>query len=277
MKNEQNLQTFVILDLDHPGAKDQQYKKRRNTIAEAANFFWREGGQGEIPSIEYSLEEQNTWKEVASKLNELWSTRAAELYLSGQKKLEIDLEKIPQMTQLNDRLAKVSGFALRPVAGLVESRAFLSRLADNQMLCTQYIRHSSRPEFTPEPDIIHEFLGHAPTFTDEQIVRISNRMGKLAAEVSTDDLARLEKIYWFTLEYGLLEEQGKIKAIGAGLLAGLEDQDRAFAAGADLRPFNFEEIMETPYSFSELQQFYYVLPSLAYLEKELAKWSAKLV
>lgn len=266
----QNLQTFVILDLDHPGAQDMVYKERRNQIADLSNNYWSNAA-AEVPSVVYTEEEEQTWQNVWQKLRELWPDRASKIYLQGQKNLDIDFAKIPQMLDLNQALKKASGFKLRPVAGLVESRAFLGKLADNVMLCTQYIRHHSKPEFTPEPDLIHEFMGHVPTFADTQIARISNIIGQMSMEACPEKLAQLEKIYWFTLEYGLIEEKGKIKAIGAGLLAGLEDQNRAFASDANLRDFDLDEITKTAYDFSKLQDFYYVLPSLDHLEKELLK------
>ncbi|MGI8885009.1 MAG: hypothetical protein ACR2IA_12280, partial [Pyrinomonadaceae bacterium] len=141
------------LDLDHPGANDAEYRKRRDYIAQLAKKF-RETGV--ITDVEYTPEEQKVWRYVADELEEIQAKHASKFYLQAKKDLGISNERIPQLTEMNKRLRQLSNFRLAPIEGLVETRAFLSWLSWRTMLSTQYIRHTSRPEYTPEPDIVHE-------------------------------------------------------------------------------------------------------------------------
>lgn len=268
--NLQDLQTHIILDLDHPGAQDQEYRQRRNEIAELSNNFWEKtssSGFVHIPQVEYLPNEQKTWQTVNLMLSELLDKNACSSYLKARQILSLPLSKIPQMADLTEALKKLHGFKLFPIAGLVNSKAFLSGLAQKTMLCTQYIRHHSRPTFTPEPDLIHEYIGHAPMFTDQAIVEFSELIGQGALRATPDQLTQLERLYWFTLEYGLIEENGKVKAFGAGLLAGIEDHNNAFKSGADLRPFDLNTVINTPYDYAHLQDKYFVLQSFDQLRE----------
>ena len=152
------------LELDHPGASDEDYRKRRDRIADLAKNF---RATGTITDVEYTDEEQKVWQIVAAKLEEIQAQRASEFYLDAKSKLGITTTRIPQLSEMNKRLKELSNFRLAPIEGLVETRAFLSWLSYRTMLCTQYIRHTSRPEYTPEPDIVHEAIGHIPNFTIE--------------------------------------------------------------------------------------------------------------
>ena len=162
------------LALDHPGASDEEYRTRRDHIADLSKNF-RETGV--ITDVEYTEDEQKVWQIVATKLEEIQSNRASEFYLDAKKKLGITTQKIPQLSEMNKRLKELSNWRLAPIEGLVETRGFLSWLSYRTMLCTQYIRHTSRPEYTPEPDIVHEAIGHIPNFTNRDFADFSQFIG----------------------------------------------------------------------------------------------------
>ncbi len=263
-------QILAILDLDHPGATDPEYRTRREQIARLAQQFRREPNA--IPLLEYTPQEHATWKEVNGVLSSLHPDRACGMYLRARKKLHIPQNHIPQMRELSHSVSLFNGMRLAPIEGLVDSRSFLISLANKRMLCTQYIRHHSRPTFTPEPDAIHEFIGHVPTFADADLVEFTRLIGQAATEASEEELKQLERLYWFTLEYGMIEEHGNPKAFGAGLLAGIEDMNNAFRADADIRPFTIEEVINTDYNYSFLQQRYFVISSFEFLKEETKKF-----
>ncbi|MCA1590066.1 MAG: hypothetical protein LC730_03450, partial [Acidobacteria bacterium] len=137
------------LKLDHPGAHDEAYRRRRDHIARLSKKF-RETGV--INDVDYTDEEQEIWRIVAGRLEELHENRASRFYLKAKKDLGISNDRIPQLSEMSRRLKQLSNFRLAPIEGLVETRAFLSWLSYRTMLSTQYIRHHSRPEYTPEPD-----------------------------------------------------------------------------------------------------------------------------
>ena len=257
------------LDLDHPGASDEDYRRRRDHIASLAKNF-RETHQ--ITDVEYTDEEQKVWQIVATKLEEIQTKRASEFYLGAKKKLDISTGRIPQLSEMNKRLKALCNFHLAPIEGLVETRAFLSWLSYRTMLCTQYIRHHSRPEYTPEPDIVHEAIGHIPNFTNCDFADFSQFIGHGARIATDEQLEELGRLYWFTVEFGLVEENGELKAYGAGLLSSFGELENAFTDNVERRPFDLKEVVNQSYDYSEMQPILYVIPSYAELKEVTRKY-----
>src|SRR5829696_9144845 len=255
------------LHLDHPGANDTEYRKRRDYIASLAKKF-RE--RGVITNVDYNEDEQNIWRVVANRLEEIQARRASKFYLQAKKDLGISNDRIPQLTEMNRRLKELSNFRLAPIEGLVETRAFLSWLSWRTMLSTQYIRHHSRPEYTPEPDIVHEAIGHIPMFTNTNFADYSQFIGHGARIATDQQIEELGRLYWFTVEFGLIEEDGETKAYGAGLLSSYGELENAFTDNVERRPFDLKQVISTPYDYSDMQPLLYVIPSYGYL-KEVTK------
>jgi len=241
------------LDLDHPGANDAEYRRRRDYIASLAKKF-RETGV--ITDVEYTPEEQKVWRYVAEELEEIQAKHASKFYLQAKKDLGISNERIPQLTEMNKRLKQLSNFRLAPIEGLVETRAFLSWLSWRTMLSTQYIRHTSRPEYTPEPDIVHESIGHIPMFTNRNFADFSQLIGHGARIASEEQLEELGRLYWFTVEFGLVEEDGDIKAYGAGLLSSFGELENAFTESVERRPFDLAQVTTHPTIIRICSRFY---------------------
>ncbi len=261
------------LDLDHPGANDPEYRKRRDYIASLAKKF-RETGV--ITDVDYNDEEQAIWRHVAERLEELHQRHASPFYLRAKRDLGISNERIPQLTEMNRKLKELTNFRLAPIEGLVNTRAFLSWLSWRTMLSTQYIRHHSRPEYTPEPDIVHEAMGHIPMFTNPNFADYSQFIGH-GARIATDkQIEELGRLYWFTVEFGLVEHEGDIKAYGAGLLSSYGELEHAFSDKVERRPFVLEEVINHEYTYSDMQPVLYVIPSYAELKEVTRQYIAKL-
>ena len=257
------------LHLDHPGANDPAYRERRNYIASLAKKF---RDTGEITDVDYTEEEQGVWRTVAGQLEELHQPRASQFYLDAKRDLGFSNDRIPQLTDMNRRLKELTGFRLAPIEGLVETRAFLSWLSFRTMLSTQYIRHHSKPEYTPEPDIVHEAIGHIPTFTNKNFADYSQFIGHGARIANDRQLEELGRLYWFTVEFGLKEEDGEIKAYGAGLLSSVGELEHAFGDDVERRPFDFEEVINHDFTYSDLQPVLYIIPSYDYLKEITRKY-----
>jgi phenylalanine-4-hydroxylase len=270
LENQKAMEAFKteeisLLNLDHPGAHDPEYRKRRDFIARLAREY-REDPNHEIPLVDYLEEEIRVWQHVAQRLERAHKDLACSMYLKAKDQLGIGTDKIPQLRELDCKLYSMSAFHLAPVEGLVKTRGFLSRLGDRVMLSTQYVRHHSRPDYTPEPDIVHEVLGHVPNFTNSDFADFSQFIGLGARRASEEQLEQLGRLYWYTVEFGLVEEQGSIKAFGAGLLSSLGELEHAFSGKAEIKRFNLKEVIETPYDYSEMQPTLFVIPSYAYLK-----------
>lgn len=257
------------LHLDHPGASDEEYRKRRDHIASLSKKF-RETGV--ITDVDYTDEEQGIWRHVATRLEELHQKYASPFYLKAKKDLGITTERIPQLSEMNRRLKELTGFRLAPIEGLVATRAFLSWLSWRVMLSTQYIRHHSRPDYTPEPDIVHESIGHIPMFTNPAFADYSQFVGHGARIANDKQLEELGRLYWFTVEFGLVEHEGEIKAYGAGLLSSYGELEHAFSDSVERRPFDLEQVINQDYTYSDMQPVLYVIPSYAELKEVTRKY-----
>jgi monomeric phenylalanine-4-hydroxylase len=252
------------LHLDHPGASDEEYRKRRDHIASLSKKF-RETGV--ITDVDYTEQEQGIWRHVAGRLEELHQKHASPFYLKAKKDLGISNDRIPQLSEMNRRLKELTNFRLAPIEGLVDTRAFLSWLSWRTMLSTQYIRHHSRPEYTPEPDIVHEAIGHIPMFTNANFADYSQFIGHGARVANDKQLEELGRLYWFTVEFGMVEHEGEVKAYGAGLLSSFGELEHAYSDNVERRPFDLEQVINTPYDYSEMQPILYVIPSYAELKE----------
>ena len=257
------------LHLDHPGASDEEYRKRRDHIASLSKKF-RETGV--ITDVDYTEEEQGIWRHVATKLEELHQKYASPFYLKAKKDLGITTERIPQLSEMNRRLNETTGFRLAPIEGLVDTRAFLSWLSWRVMLSTQYIRHHSRPDYTPEPDIVHESIGHIPMFTNPAFADYSQFVGHGARRADDKQLEELGRLYWFTVEFGMVEHEGEVKAYGAGLLSSYGELQHAFSDEVERRPFDLEQVINHEYTYSDMQPVLYVIPSYAELKEVTRKY-----
>ena len=254
---------IVDLDPDHPGFRDREYRARRNAIADIA-MSYRPGQP--IPQAPYTELEHEVWQTIWNALGPAHRAHACAEYLDCLEKLNFDTDRIPQLDEVSRKVEALSGFRLEPVAGLVEPRIFLESLARGVFLCTQYIRHHSTPLYTPEPDVAHEIIGHAVTLASPRFAEINRLFGEAVSRTKSDDeLDRLARVYWFTIEFGVLRENGEIKAYGTGLLSSageLAEMHKARLVPLDLEvaannvydPTHYQSILFCAGSFDEMEQ-----------------------
>jgi len=231
-----NRNALVRLDPDHPGFKDHDYRVRRNAIAQIA-MTYKPGSP--IPEAPYTELEHGVWQTIWKALGLAHREHACDEYLACLERLAFATDRIPQLAEVSQKVEAISGFRLEPVAGLVEPRIFLESLARGVFLSTQYIRHHSTPLYTPEPDVAHEIIGHAVTLASKRLAELNRLFGEAVKRTKLDSaFDRLARIYWFTIEFGVLREDGRIKAYGTGLLSSAGEL--AEMHKAELRPLDLE-------------------------------------
>jgi phenylalanine-4-hydroxylase len=265
---------LLQLDADHPGFHDQVYRARRNEIARAA-LEYREGDR--VPGVRYTAEEHEVWAEVWRHLDPLHERYACAAYREAGERIALSRERIPQLAEVNAVIEPLHGFRMTPVAGLVAARAFLTQLGRGVFLSTQYMRHHSVPLYTPEPDVVHELVGHAATFADARFVALNRAFGKAAVRMAHDAEAieRIGRVYWYTLEFGVVRERGALRVFGAGLLSSFGELGR-FERDEELHSWDVDAIADTPYDPTMYQEKLFVAPSFDAVENDVSAWLEQL-
>lgn len=258
------------LEADHPGFSDQEYRERRRYFADIAMAY----NHGEpIPRVSYTAREVETWKVIFDKLVPLYEKYACKEYnhifpLMVQN-CGYRRDNIPQLEDISRFLKDSTGFSLRPVAGLLTSRDFLNGLAYRVFHSTQYIRHHANPNYTPEPDICHELLGHAPLFADPDFARFSQEIGMASLGAPDEYIEKLATCYWFTIEFGLCMQDGQMKAYGAGLLSSFGELEYSMSGKPEIRAFDPVKTGAQKYPITQYQPIYYLAESFADAQAKL--------
>ncbi|MBX2799022.1 MAG: hypothetical protein KTR31_15205 [Myxococcales bacterium] len=263
---------LVALDADHPGFRDRAYRARRDAIAQAA-LQHREGQP--VEEVAYTDEEQAVWQEVGRCLGPLHTAGAHPEILALMERLDLFGGAVPQFEPLNQRLG-ATGFRMEPVAGLVSPRDFLQALGRDTFMATQYMRHPSRPLYTPEPDVVHEIVGHAASLLHEGVASVSRCFGRAAAGASDDEIVGLVRVYWWTLEFGLVREEGQVYALGAGLLSSAGELAQ-IASGPQWKPFDIDVMAATDFDPTQQNPVLFVADGLQPMLEALTVWLEAIV
>jgi len=244
---------------------DPEYRARRQQIADLS-IQWLPGDP--IPTVHYTKQENQVWAKVSAALRSAHHAHAARAFLDGADSLELPHDQVPQLADIELRLDAISGFGLRPVPGLVPMRSFYGSLADLAFMSTQYVRHPLTPMYTPEPDVIHELVGHINLIANPIFAELHYLAGQASRRCTTEEsLEFFSRVFWFTLEFGVVEHNGDLKAYGAGLASSVGEM--ANFRNANIRPFNIAEMGTLDYQIDHFQPILFSVPSIDWLHHEL--------
>ena len=251
----------VHLADDHPGKTDPEYQGRRNEIAEAA-LAWTPGAA--LPRISYSDAEHEVWRTVQRELAPKHERYACREFRDAVAALSLPTDRIPQLDEVTTALEPLTGFHYVPAAGIVPVRDFYGNLADREFHSTQYIRHPSAPLYTPEPDLIHEVIGHGNLLADPQFAELNRLAGEAARRAESDEAVQyVADVFWFTIEFGVLWEEGELRAYGAGILSSYGEIEEFRAM--EIRPLDFHGMGSIEYDITHYQPVLFAARSMTHL------------
>jgi len=259
------------LEPGHPGLGDASYIQRRKQLFALCRKHRLE--RLGPPIVDYNTEETRIWREVSPKLDELHRRHACRIYLNAKDELAITRDEIPQPRHLSDRVRRETNMHLVPAEGALPYRTFYQYIGERGFPVTQFIRHGSHPEFTPEPDMIHDCLGHVPPLMNRDYAELLVLIGKaVSATMNGEQVLALKRFSWFSIEFGLLQEAGETKVFGAGILSSTgEIPYSLFSPEVTRRPFETDVVITADYDPSRMQNNLFIAPSFPFLRRELEK------
>ena len=212
--------------------------------------------------IPYTAEEDSVWRDLSARQKKVHQGRACAEYMQGLKELNLPTDRVPQLTEINEVLDKKTGFGVEPVAALITAQKFYELLRDRKFPVATFIRDRSEFDYLQEPDIFHEVYGHCPLLTNQAYADYVQRYGELALELGGAYKKPLLWLFWFTVEFGLIENTDGTRIYGAGILSSVGETEYATDSDKpERRPFDLVEALRTPYRIDIYQNIYYVIQS----------------
>lgn len=210
--------------------------------------------------VHYSQEDHQTWKLLYNRQIEIIRSRACPEFMEGIARLGLCAEQIPQCADVSEALRKHSGWSVKPVEALISFKEFFEMLAARNFPAATFIRHREDVDYLKEPDIFHELFGHCPMLTNPAFAGFTQEVGKLGMTLPKEERATLARLYWFTVEFGLIECSEGLRIYGGGILSSKEESIYALESPIpERRPFDLVTVLRTPYRYDELQKNYFVI------------------
>ncbi|WP_370189983.1 phenylalanine 4-monooxygenase [Qipengyuania sp.] len=225
----------------------------------------------EPKQTEYSSEDDAIWNDLFARQMGVLPGRAASAFMAGLEKLNLDRGGVPEFGRLSEDLGSLTGWSVVPVPMLIPDHVFFWHLANRRFPAGNFIRTRETFDYIQEPDVFHDVFGHVPMLTDPVYADYMQEYGRAGWKAMRyNRLKALGSLYWYTVEFGLIEEQpGDIRAYGAGILSGPTEVVYAVEAESPNRiMLNVDRVMRTDYVISDLQPTYFVIESFEDLYRQ---------
>jgi phenylalanine-4-hydroxylase len=219
--------------------------------------------------FDYTAEENAVWRDLFDQQMARLEDHACAAYLAGQRKLGMSRDAVPQVAEIDARLAALTGAGAAPVDALIPQDEFSTLLKNRKFPVATFIRRREHFDYIEEPDIFHECFGHCPMLTDEAFCLFMERFGALALELGDTWSERLFRLFWFTVEFGLIRENGALKTFGAGIISSPGELLNVLEGKPEVLPFDLLTVLRTPYRIDIVQPVYFEIESFERLAASL--------
>lgn len=212
--------------------------------------------------IQYSGAEHAVWQTLIERQLKLLEGRACQEYLDGIDLLDLPRDRIPQLDEINRVLQATTGWQVARVPALIPFQTFFELLASKRFPVATFIRTPEELDYLQEPDIFHEIFGHCPLLTNPWFAEFTHTYGQLGLKASKEERVYLARLYWMTIEFGLVDTPAGRRIYGGGILSSPKETLYSLSDEPEHQPFDVTEAMRTPYRIDILQPVYFVLPEL---------------
>jgi phenylalanine-4-hydroxylase len=225
----------------------------------------------------YSAEDHAVWQLLYQRRMDTLRQVASTVFLEGMACIGLDADRVPDLADVNARLAPRTGWAAIGVSGFVPARQFFASLAHRRFPTTLGVRPRAQLDYLPEPDIFHDVFGHVPLHANPVFADFLQRFGQLAADAADDrDVTALARLFWFTVEFGLVQERGDVRIYGSGLVSSHGDAANALGATCDRRPFSLDAVIAQPFEIDHVQEVLFVLDDFSQLFDAVDEYAARM-
>ncbi|HUA98106.1 MAG TPA: phenylalanine 4-monooxygenase [Terracidiphilus sp.] len=210
--------------------------------------------------LSYTQDQHSVWAELVSRALPELEKHAAREYLDGFEIIGLERGRLPNLSAISARLEPRTGWRSTPVSGFLPAPAFFEMLAARRFPTTTWLRSRDSLEYTPEPDIFHDVFGHVPMHAHAVFADFLERYGRVCASISDAGvLEKLGRLFWYTVEFGLIRQNGQIKVYGSGLISSHGECLNVISGHCAIRDFTLDEVLETPVKVDELHKLLFAV------------------
>jgi phenylalanine-4-hydroxylase len=225
----------------------------------------------------YTTEQQSVWAELVSRRMPHIEKWACEEYREGYEVIGLN-SRIPDLYAIAQRLEPRTGWATTPVTGFMPADAFFEMLAARRFPTTTWLRDRNSIDYTPEPDIFHDVFGHVPMHAHKVFGDFLQHYGAVCARVKDKEiLERLGRLFWYTVEFGLIRQDGKIKIYGSGVISSHGECENVISGHCQVRDFNLDEVLATPVKVDEIHKLLFAIESFDQIYEAMQQAEARLL
>ena len=225
----------------------------------------------------YTGEQHDVWATLYARRMTTLAATGSRVFLEGARRIGLDPRQVPDLADVNARLASRTGWRAEPVGGYLEPRLFFACLAQRRFPTTITVRPRAQLDYLPEPDIFHDVFGHVPLHADRMFADFLQRFGQVASRAAAPaDVEAMARLFWFTVEFGLVREDGRVKVYGSGLISSHGDAANALGPTCDRRPFSLDAVIAQPFAIDRLQDVLFVVESFRQLYEAVTVVEARL-
>lgn len=209
--------------------------------------------------VQWSDIENDTWAKLVARQSEVIKGRASDEFMKGLEILDFPADRVPQIPDLNKKLNECTGWGVEPVPALIQPKEFFNLLSNKRFPAATFIRIPEEMDYLQEPDIFHELYGHTPLLTNKAYADYMQKFGELALQADPKDRRRLFRLFWFTIEFGLVKTNDGLKAYGGGILSSIGETQFCLSDDNEKEDFDTLNILRTPYRIDIMQPLYFVI------------------